>query len=225
MIKIIVNGAAGKMGALAVKTLRADPSFDIIAELGRSDNLAQSIRETRPDVVLDLTTAEFAYKHTKIILEAESHPVIGTSGLTETQISFLTKLAKDKNLGGIIVPNFSIGAVLMMQFSEIAAPYFDQIKIHEVHHPAKKDKPSGTARRTAELAAAAKNIPYEAITIESELKPNALAEQTVSFSRQHENFSISNQILDRACFMPGLVLACKAASSLKELLVGLDKIM
>lgn len=191
----------------------------------RHENLAEAIKKSHADVVLELTSADAVFHNTKIIIEANCSPVIGSSGLTATQVAELTQLAKQHNIGGIIVPNFSIGAVLMMQFSEIAARYFDDIKIIETHHPDKKDKPSGTARRTAEIIAAAKNIAYEAIVIDSQRHANAVAEQDVIFQTPYESLTIKHNSTNRECFMPGVMLACEKAPSLTELVVGLEQLL
>lgn len=225
MIKIIVNGASGKMGSLAVKHIEAEAEFDLVATPKRGDDLAAVIKASHADIVLDLTAADSAFENTKIIIEAGASPVIGTSGLTTGQITALQALAKLYNVSGIIVPNFSISAVLMMQFSETACSYFDDIKITETHHPAKKDKPSGTARRTAELMASAKHIDYADIKIESHRKADAVAEQAVIFSNQYESLSIIQNSFDRECFMPGVILACRNVTQLGGLVVGLDKLL
>jgi len=225
MINVLVNGATGKMGQLAVKYINADPKLKLVATPARNDDLAKAIHNSKANVVLDLTSAEVAYQNTKIIIEAGSRPVIGTSGLTAEQIIELHALAKIHHVGGIIVPNFSIGAVLMMQFSQTACHYFDNVTISETHHLNKKDKPSGTARRTAELIAAEKKCSYDNIEIISHRKADAVAEHDVIFTTDYESLTIKHNSTDRECFMPGIVLACKNVLLLKELLVGLDKIL
>src|SRR5690606_37495397 len=103
------------------------------------------------DVLIDLTVPEVGYIHTKAAIEHSIRPVIGTTGFTNEQITELKELAKQKNIGGIIAPNFAIGAVLMMKFSQLAAKYLPDVEIIEKHHDQKVDAPSGTAVKTAEL--------------------------------------------------------------------------
>lgn len=222
MIKIIINGSTGKMGQLALKHIQKSTLLVLVATPARHDNLSAVIKDTRADVVLDLTNADCVYENTKTIIEANCSPVIGTSGLTAAKIDELQQLAKKHNVGGIIVPNFSIGAVLMMQFSQIAARHFNDLHIIETHHLDKKDKPSGTARRTAELMAAEKNIAYNEIFIESKRTADAVAAQDVIFKTPYESLTISHNSTSRESFMPGLVLACEKAANLNDLVVGLE---
>lgn len=242
-INIIVNGSNGKMGQLAVKTLQNTPGFTVVGQLGRTDNLASEIKNTQAQVVVDLTTAEAAFKNTQTIIECNAHPVIGTSGLLKEQIKELEKLCLQKKLGGIIVPNFSLGAVLMMKYSQECARYFPNVEIIEMHHNGKLDSPSGTAVRTAELIAAARTthptalentretVPgargatYENITIHSVRLPGMVADQQVIFGGMGETLSIHHRTIDRQCFMPGVVLACQKVVTLKELMYGLEGVL
>lgn len=225
MINIILNGATGKMGRLAATHIRQTQDLALVAELSSHDDLAAAIKKYQPDIVLDWTTAAAAYQNTKTIIEHGATPVIGTSGLTAANISELQQLAKQHQVGGIIVPNFSISAVLMMQFATTAATYFDDISIVETHHPDKKDKPSGTARRTAEQMAVVKNWRYEDIAIESHRETGTVAKQAVWFHTPFESLCIEQNSFNRECFMPGMLLACRRATALTELVVGLDKIL
>lgn len=225
MINIILNGATGKMGRLAAEHIRQTNDLQLVAELSSHDDLVAAIEKFQPDIVLDWTTASAAYHNTKTIIEHGVTPVIGTSGLTAASISELQQLAKKQGVGGIIVPNFSISAVLMMQFSATAAAYFDDINIIETHHPDKKDKPSGTARRTAEQIAAVKHWQYDDIEIESHREAEAVAKQAVWFRTPYESLCIEQNSFNRECFMPGMLLACRRAPTLTELIVGLDKIL
>src|SRR5436190_19318586 len=121
--KVIVNGAAGKMGTLACETIKNHPDFELVAALTRQDTLQTSITTTGAQIVIDLTRADCVYENSLAIIECGAHPVIGTSGLSESQISYLTDICHNKGLGGIIVPNFSLSAVLMMRFAAEAAAY------------------------------------------------------------------------------------------------------
>jgi 4-hydroxy-tetrahydrodipicolinate reductase len=238
--KIIINGAQGKMGKIASETIKASKSFELVAELGRGDDLATNIQKTQADIVIDLTAAESAYENTVTIIQNKARPVIGTSGLTEEQVASLQKTCAEQSLGGIIAPNFSIGAVLMMQFAKQAAPYFDYAEIIELHHEKKKDAPSGTSRKTAELIGdVRKNKKHDSeetlpgalganlksIPIHSVRMPGLLAHQEVIFGSVGETLNIRHDSIDRKGFMPGLLKSCEAAMTASELIYGLEHIL
>ena len=242
-IRVLINGAFGKMGALACATLEAHPDFKLLAKLGRNDDLAKAIQEHQAQVVVDLTLADVVYTNTLKIIEQHAHPVIGTSGLNDQQVLELQSLCEREQLGGIIVPNFSIGAVLMMHFSSIAARLMSDVEIVEMHHPQKLDAPSGTAMKTAELISAAREgrIPnlarekmildgargarYQDVMIHSLRLSGVLAKQDVIFGHPGETLTLSHQTIDRQAYMPGLVLACQRAPELPSLYNGLEKLL
>lgn len=141
--RVIVNGAHGKMGVLACETLENHEQFEIVAKLSRQDNLGQSILDTQAQIVVDLTRADCVYENSLTIINHGARPVIGTSGLLETQIDELSKLCAIKQMGGIIAPNFSLGAVLMMMLATKVSEYFSEVEIIEGHHQQKLDAPSG----------------------------------------------------------------------------------
>ncbi len=241
-IGVIVNGAAGKMGRLACETLQSAPEFELLAGLGKSDDLAQAIIDMNAHIVVDLTRADCAYQNSLTIIEQGASPVIGTSGLLEPEIKTLSALCEKKKLGALIVPNFSIAAVLMMRFAAEAAHYLPDVEIIEAHHPAKAEAPSGTAIKTADLIAHARKasphlstaqeiLPgalgalYQDVRIHSLRLPGTLAEQDVIFGQTGETLTIRHQTMDRISFMPGLRLACQKVQSLGKLAYGLDHIL
>lgn len=225
-IPIIINGAFGKMGTLAYQTLAASQDFLVLGQLGRGEPLQKIIQETQCKVVLDLTSAECVYENTLKIIQAGAHPVIGTSGLKQAEVAELQHLCQEKKIGGLIVPNFSVAAVLMMHFSKQAALFLKSAEIIEAHHPQKKDAPSGTARRTAELiqsnlnTGSQQNVPIHSIRL-----PGILAKQDVIFGQTGETLTISHQTIDRQSFMPGILLACQKAPYLTKLHYGLEPIL
>lgn len=241
-LRVIVNGAFGKMGTLACETFRAHPEFELTATLGRQDNLAAILATTPTDIVVDLTRADCVYHNALLIIEAGLSPVIGTTGLTEAEIQVLRQHCQERKLGALIVPNFSLGALLMMRFAKEAARLFSAVEIIEGHHPHKWDAPSGTALKTAALIAAARQttptlpatdhihpgarganiheIPIHAIRL-----PGLLAQQEVLFGHTGETLSIAHHTLDRQAFMPGLLMACQHVSRLKALQYGLEDII
>lgn len=240
MINVIVNGAHGRMGKETVLAVEAEPSLNLVGALGRADDLARAIQDTRPDIVIDFTLPEVVYAHANTIIEANVCPIIGTSGLTVEQIDALTKQCKDKQLGGLIAPNFSIGVLLLQKMAAMAAQYFPDVEIIEMHHPLKKDAPSGTAIKTAKVIANARKqspspiltapsvalgeqsygVPIHAIRL-----PGLLAHETLIFAGPHETLTLRHDSLDRKCFMPGVLLACKKVMMLDTMVYGLESLL
>lgn len=239
IITVMVNGAFGKMGALASETLMAHTDFDVVGRLGRSDDLRQAIRAVKPDVVLDLTVASVVEKNLAIILEEHAHPVIGTSGLTHAAWLTYKTYCDAHHWGGIIVPNFSMGAVLMMHCAALIGRYFPDVEIIEGHHPNKQDAPSGTALKTAEKIAAsrqksscltsssslARGMLCHDIPIHAMRLPGLVAQQDVIFGNVGETLQLTHRTMDRASFMPGVILACQAAPTLLTLHDGLASLL
>lgn len=214
-LTILINGAAGRMGTLACKTIAEHPDFTLIAKLGREHDLAQEIRHYRPDIAVDLTSADTVFHNASTLIEENISPVIGTSGLTTAQIGHLTTMASQKKLSGLIIPNFSISATLMMHYAAQAARHFQKAEIIEMHHPFKKDSPSATALATAERIHPTPNI-------HSVLMPGVVANQTVLFGNPAETFSIHYNTISREAFMPGLILACQNAKKFDTIRCGLE---
>lgn len=240
--KVIVNGAQGKMGMLACKTIQEHPDFLLVASLGRNDDLVDAISSTQAEIVIDLTRADCVYENSLTIIQHGAHPVIGTSGLLEEDIQTLRQLCHEYKRGGIIVPNFSISAVLMMRFAADAARLLPDVEIIEAHHPQKLDAPSGTAIKTAELIAAARSqiktkqplkelLPgargavHHDVNIHSLRLPGILARQQVIFGNTGETLTITHDTIDRASFMPGLILACQQVQKLDGLYYGLEHVL
>ena len=240
--KIIINGAHGRMGSEAVIAVTNDSELELVASLGKNDNLADAIYETKANCVVDLTSPDAVYENTKTIIQCDAHPIIGTTGLTPMQLSELTELSENKQLGGLIAPNFSLGAVLMMQFAKQAATYFPDVEIIEMHHEKKLDAPSGTAIKTAELIAqnrkkAKTPIPcreshqgalganYKDIPIHAVRLPGFVAHQQVLFGGHSETLTIRHDSNHRQSFMPGIVMACKKVPTLNTLVYGLEHLL
>jgi 4-hydroxy-tetrahydrodipicolinate reductase len=242
-IKVIVNGANGRMGQESVKAISVDPELELVAQADKTSNLSQLITETKAQVVVDFTLASVAFANAQQIIQAGARPVIGTSGLLTEQIDILARECAMRKIGGIIAPNFSLGAVLMMQFAQTAARYLQQVEIIEMHHERKQDSPSGTAIKTAEIIAeqrgqqtarsradkevlpGARGANYQGIPIHAIRLPGILAYQEVIFGAPGETLSLKHNTLDRSAFMPGVCLACKKVMQLNELVYGLEHIL
>src|SRR3990167_6381479 len=153
MLKIWVNGANGKMGRVTVDAIQAAPDCQLVGSSTRGDPLAQQLQQVAPDVVIDFTTPATVFENAHIILASGARPVIGTTGLSPDQLDILRTTCQKEKRGALVVPNFSIGAILMMRYAKDAAHYFGYAEITETHHPEKHDAPSGTAIKTAALMA------------------------------------------------------------------------
>ena len=242
MINVIVNGANGRMGSEAVKAITNDAELQLVGQCDFGDDLAALIKESSAQVVVDLTAASAGFTNTQTILNAGASPVIGTSGFQAEQVEELQALADEKKLGGLIAPNFSIGAVLMMKFSAEAAKYLPDAEVIEAHSPQKEESPSGTGMRTAELIAAARTkatIPcsdkeliegargaeLHGVKLHSLRLPGIVAQQTVFFGGLSETLKIEHNSQHRESFMPGICLACKEVVKRNELVYGLEHLM
>lgn len=237
--KVIVNGANGKMGQIAVAAVNAAPGLTLVAQNNRSDDLTRAIKTHAADIVIDFTTPQAVFANAQIIINAHARPIIGTTGLTREQIEILTHQCAEKKLGGIIAPNFSVGAVLMMKYAKDAARYFPQVEIVEMHHPKKLDAPSGTAIKTAQMMAEERKLSratpaklgpargetHDGIQIHSLRLPGFYSHQTVIFGDTGEVLTLCHQGIDRQCCLPGITLACEKVISLNKLVYGLENIL
>ena len=239
MIKVMVNGAQGRMGSEVVKAVSNDPELEYVGGTDKGDDLAEKIAELKPDVVVDFTIASMGYENAKTIIAAGVSPVIGTSGFQQRQVEELQQLAAEKQLGGLIAPNFSVGAVLMMKFAAIAAKYLPDVEVIEAHSPKKEESPSGTGIRTAELIAqarmaaatptsdkeliaGARGASLHQVPLHSVRLPGVVAQQTVFFGGLSETLKIEHNSQHRESFMPGVCLACKKVGHYQQLFYGLE---
>jgi len=243
MTRVIVNGAKGKMGAMTVQFVQADPELTLVGETDRGDNLLDEIRRTKAQVVVDFTNASVGYDNFLTILEGGAHPVVGTSGFNKEQVATLGAICREKKIGALIAPNFAIGAVLMMKFAKEAAKYMPHVEIVEGHHEQKLDAPSGTAIRTAELiregmgevepapergeelirgsrGGRASGIPVHAIRL-----PGIVAQERVIFGDVGQTLVLEHTSINRECFMSGVCIAAKKIVGTTDLLYGLEELI
>ena len=235
MISVMVIGAKGKMGRISVQALKADTRFDVVFEVSRGEDVKAMLSQVRPEVVLDFTLPDCVFQHARVIIESGARPVIGTSGLSLEQIDELKCLARTQKVGGIIVPNFSIGAVMMMKCAQQVARVLPDVHIVELHHDKKVDAPSGTARKTAELLSEVIDVDsaapsvlaehYQGVPIHSVRLPSLFAHQAVVFSGCGETLTIKHDASSRECMMPGVLLACEKVTGLTGLEYGLDMLL
>ena len=249
MIRIAVCGALGKMGKEVCEAVIECPETELIAKIDIADggmyhSIEEAHRVENIDVLVDFTQPKSIYENAKYCLNNGIKIVIGTTGLTDEQISELEDLSKEKNTGCLIAPNFSTGAVLMMMFSKLAAKYFDNAEIIELHHNQKKDAPSGTAIKTAKLMAEAKQdftkgncaetetiqgsrggTSYSNIHIHSVRMPGYIASQEVIFGASGQIMKIRHDSMDRKCYMQGVLLGIKHVFEKNDFVYGLENIL
>lgn len=245
MIKVGVLGARGRMGSEVVKALTDAADCQLVAALDQGDSL-DALVAAGAEVVVDFTTPDVVMGNLEFLVKNNIHAVVGTTGFSDDRIAELNNwLAASPKAGILIAPNFAIGAVLMMEFAEKAAKYFESAEIIELHHPNKVDAPSGTAARTAALISDARkeanlSAMPDATTTSLEGARGALvgdvpvhsirlrgliAHQEVLFGGLGETLTIRHDSLDRAGFMPGVLLGVRQISSHPGLTVGLEKFM
>ena len=242
-IRVLVNGAKGRMGQEVVKAVIAAADLELVDQTDLGDDLIARIKASQAQAVVDFTTAAVAFENTRKILEAGVHPVVGTSGLLAEQVAELQQLARDKDIGGLIAPNFAIGAVLLMKYAQDAARYLPDVEVIELHHNRKADAPSGTAVKTAQLIAEARQEIPKALVEEKELfegargsevhgvrvhslrLPGLVAHQEVIFGGTGETLTIRHDSIHRESFMPGVCLACRKVIGTQQLFYGLEHLL
>ncbi|MGW4727547.1 4-hydroxy-tetrahydrodipicolinate reductase [Streptomyces sp. S1] len=241
-LRVAVLGARGRIGSEAVRAVEAAEDMELVAALGRGDELSKLV-EADAQVVVELTTPDSVMENLEFCLRHGIHAVVGTTGWTEERLAQLrTWLDAAPGTGVLIAPNFSIGAVLTMKFAQIAAPYFESVEVVELHHPNKVDAPSGTATRTAQLIAEARSkagcapqpdatttaldgargadvdgVPVHAVRLRG-----LLAHQEVLLGGEGETLTVRHDSLHHSSFMPGILLGARRVTGTPGLTFGLE---
>jgi 4-hydroxy-tetrahydrodipicolinate reductase len=244
-IRVGVLGARGRMGSEVCRTIDAAPDTDLVAMVDEGDWLF-NVSDAAAQVVVDFTTPDVVLDNVRWCIDQGISAVVGTSGFDPERIETVRGwLEQRSDVGVIIVPNFALGAVLMMQFAEKAARYFESAEIIELHHPNKVDAPSGTALRTAQLIADARSaaglgpVPdattdqlagargasVAGIPVHAVRARGLIAHQEVLFGTAGETLTIRHDSFDRASFMPGVLLAVRNALHRPGLTVGLESLL
>jgi len=245
MINVAVLGARGRMGSEVVKAVEAAEGLALVAALDVGDSLEQ-LKGSAAHVVVDFTTPDSVMANLEFLIDNGINVVVGTTGFDDSKLATVKGwLAANPSVGVLIAPNFAIGAVLMMEFAAKAARYFESAEVIELHHPAKVDAPSGTAARTAELMGAARKeaglgaMPdatttsldgargavVAGIPVHSVRARGLVAHQEVLFGGLGETLTIRHDSIDRAGFMPGVILGVRKIVNTPGLTHGLDKFM
>ncbi|MDH4380240.1 MAG: 4-hydroxy-tetrahydrodipicolinate reductase [Vampirovibrionales bacterium] len=271
-IGVVIVGATGNMGKEAVKAVLAQPDMTLLGAVGRryaGEDAALIAGEDTPCGVtlvsslvellsslktsgalepyehwvgIELTNPTTVMEHTNSLVQAGFRPVIGTSGVEEAQQKTLNRVLTSASLGGAVIPNFAIGAVLMMRFAKEAAQYFDNVEIVELHHNKKLDAPSGTAHHTALSLSEHHPHPFNAalvkeaetitgargaefpngVRVHSVRLPGLVAHQEVLLASEGQLLTIRHDSFNRQCFMPGVLRAIRGVTTHSGLKVGLE---
>lgn len=235
-------GARGKVGAEVVRAVEDAVDVDFTVGVDQGDSI-DSLAESGTQVVVDFTHPDVVMDNLRYCIENGIHAVVGTTGFDDERLETLRGwLAESPGTGVLIAPNFSIGAILMMRFSAIAAPFFESVEVIELHHPTKADAPSGTAGRTAELIAAARRdagsapIPdatstgiaaargadVDGVRVHSLRIRGLVAHQEVVLGGVGETLTIRHDSLDRVSFTPGVLTGVRRIGDFPGLTVGLE---
>ncbi|HZI98892.1 MAG TPA: 4-hydroxy-tetrahydrodipicolinate reductase, partial [Actinomycetales bacterium] len=219
--RVAVIGAGGRMGRAACAAIEAADDLDLVARVGRGDDL-QAVVDAGAQVAVELTVPDASPGNVDFCVAAGVHAVVGTTGWDDERLSAVRSSLEGSDTGVLIAPNFALGAVLAMRFAAAAAPYFESVEIVELHHPDKVDAPSGTARRTAELVAAsrraggvgpspdatdsalegARGALVDGVRVHSVRLRGLVAHEEVLLGGVGEQLTIRHDSFDRASFMP-----------------------
>lgn len=244
-IRVGVLGARGRMGAEVCRAVDAADDLDLVAMIDQGDGLF-SVTDAGAQVVVDFTTPDVVMDNLRWCIDQGINVVVGTSGFTEARLDQVRGwLALKPEVGVVIAPNFGVGAVLMMEFAERAARFFESIEIIEQHHPKKVDAPSGTALHTARVIAearakagvgpmpdattqelpGARGADVDGVRVHSVRASGLVAHQEILFGTQGETLTIRHDSLDRASFMPGVLLAIRSVVNRPGLTIGLGPLL
>jgi len=260
-IRVVVYGAAGRMGQEVLGALCQDPELDAVGavdlkadgdflwlpngsgEIPFSAEVEDIIGKCQPDVMVDFALADATMPAARLAAKQGVNLVIGTTGLSASDIGEIERLCLESDVGAVVAPNFSLGAVLMIHMAKLAARYFDYAEVIERHHEGKADAPSGTAIATARAMIEARGEPFrypelksetlggtrggqiEGISVHSVRLPGLLAHQEVILGALGQTLTIRHDSITRESFMPGVVMAIKRVVRVKGLVYGLDALL
>ena len=258
-IKVLVHGALGRMGSEVAAAVSEDPELELVGgvdvrakdtvlrlpqgQFPLSDKLASLLEQAHPDVLVDFTRYDATLPAARLAASHKVNLVIGTTGLSTTDLQELEELCRRYEIGAVVAPNFSLGAVLMMHLARVAARFFNWAEIIEAHHEEKLDAPSGTAIATARAMVESRgrgfsrtptereNLPgsrgaeFEGLTLHSVRLPGLMAHQEVILGAPGQTLTIRHDQISRKGYMPGVLQAIKQVASSKGLVLGLERIL
>jgi 4-hydroxy-tetrahydrodipicolinate reductase len=223
VIRVVVAGAAGRMGETVCEAIEGARDTELVGRADPALDTALSEILGGADVAIDFTTPDTAPENVGACLDAGVHAVVGTTGFDLEELRTAAE-SSDRGANVFVAPNFAIGAVLMMRFAAEAARHMPEVEIVELHHARKVDAPSGTAKRTAELVAAAGGNVHE--PIHSVRLPGLVAHQEVILGGEGQTLTIRHDSIDRRSFMAGVLLATRRVSELPQrFTVGLEALL
>ena len=260
-IRVVVHGALGKVGREVVSAACQDPGLQPVGAVDAkasadalplpvgtgsiplSRDLEAILKKTSPGVIVDFTVAEASLEMVRVATKHRVNLVLGTTGFSPQNLEEIDRLARENGVGAVVASNFALGAVMMIHLARIAARYFDNVEIIELHHDQKLDAPSGTAISTAkaiaeargkafvyprvqkETVAGARGAEMQGVALHSVRLPGLMAHQEVIFGTSGQTLTIRHDTINRECYMPGVVMAIKKVVELKGLTAGLDRLM
>lgn len=260
-IKVVIHGALGRMGQEVLSAVCRDAELEPVGAVERtvteeylplpdssgaipfSSDLESILTRCHPHVVVDFSHHEATMTAVRIAVRHRVGLVIGTTGLSATDLSEISELCKANEVGAVVAPNFALGAVLMIHMAKVAARFFDYASITELHHHQKADAPSGTALTTAKEMVEARGKPFhyvptqqqtlagtrgglfEGISLHSVRMPGLLAHQEVILGGPGQTLRIRHDTISRECFIPGVIMAIKGVIKLKGLVCELDSLL
>lgn len=205
------------MGSATCDAISSDDDLELVARIGHGD-APEGLLEAGAGVAVDFTTPRVVKDNIRFCLTNGVHVVVGTTGLSEEDLAEIRSWTEEGSANALVAPNFAMGAILMMKFAAEAARYYDRAEIIERHHEKKLDAPSGTALRTAALMGG--DVPIHSVRL-----PGLVAHQEVVLGGQGETLTIRHDSIDRASFMPGVLLAVKRVGDHRGLTVGLEHLL
>jgi 4-hydroxy-tetrahydrodipicolinate reductase len=260
-IRVVVHGALGRVGREVVNATCKDADLKLVGAVDAkadgnvlplpvgsgtvplSKSLESILTQTEPQVIVDFSVTEASMAMTRLATKRKINLVIGTTGLSPDNLEEIDRLAKANGVGAVVASNFTVGAVLMIHLAKIAAKYFDNVEIIELHHDQKLDAPSGTAVSTARAISEARGKPFvhpkvqketvvgargaelQGVALHSVRLPGLMAHQEVIFGTSGQTLIIRHDTINRECYMPGVVMAVKKVVELKGLTIGLDRLL
>ena len=273
-IPVLVSGALGRMGSEVVNSVLNSSDCELVAAIdtnkkNNGENISQLLNLKKSDVfvsndlegslcsisqdyrnekikpvLVDFTHPDSVYENTRSAIAYGISPVVGTTGLTPSQINDLAIFTQKANIGCAIIPNFSVGMVLLQQAASVAAKFYDNIELIEMHHNQKADSPSGTCIKTAEmieeypkkynqnlvketesLKGVRGGVRDSGLNIHSIRLPGLLAHQVVIMGSPGETYTIKHDTIDRKAYMPGVLQAIRKIGKFDSLIYGLEKLI
>ena len=260
-IRVVVHGALGRVGKEVVNAACKDPDLQPVGAVDAkadgnvlrlpvgsdtiplSRDLGSILTQTKPSVIVDFSTAEASMDMARTAAKQKVNLVVGTTGFSPGNLEEIDSLARANGVGVVVASNFALGAVMMIHLAKIAAKYFDNVEIIELHHDQKLDAPSGTAVSTARAISEARGKPFvhprvqketvagargaelQGVALHSVRLPGLMAHQEVIFGTSGQTLIIRHDTINRECYMPGVVMAIKKVVELKGLTIGLDKLL